>query len=290
MKHLAVINRKCFNRKSKRQRSDLIKYLTGTLKADIKFSEHPDHAYQILKDGNEYDVIVSVGGDGTIHEIVNSIDLEKQSVMIMPIGGGNTLAHELNITNESIKKPDTFKNIKIDLMKCTFTSNNEEKTKYAFSTTGVGLFAKACAMTNEKLKFLGPLGYFIAGIIYLFSNKPFHAAICIDDYPTEKKILNHVFINNTKNVASFLYFPDAELDDGVFDGVVTYANNFKMFIFMLGTSPGKIFYRPFSYKKMKKIDLIFDEPKALMLDGEIYPNVSKINYSICKQKLKIQLK
>lgn len=55
----------------------------------IVFTEHPHHATEIAKYyGNPNNVIFSVGGDGTLNEIING--LEKNSLIsVVPCGSGN---------------------------------------------------------------------------------------------------------------------------------------------------------------------------------------------------------
>jgi diacylglycerol kinase family enzyme len=78
----------------------------GKKKAVIGFFEKNEIAYcettrskqaVDLARSSQASIIIAVGGDGTVHEVVNGIDLEKQSVLIVPAGSLNCLARSLGI-------------------------------------------------------------------------------------------------------------------------------------------------------------------------------------------------
>lgn len=65
----------------------------------IRFTEHAGHAveicHQCVEDG--MDIVVAVGGDGTINEVARSLVHSDTALAIMPCGSGNGLARHLGI-------------------------------------------------------------------------------------------------------------------------------------------------------------------------------------------------
>ncbi|PKK83638.1 MAG: hypothetical protein CVT49_07735 [candidate division Zixibacteria bacterium HGW-Zixibacteria-1] len=104
---------KCIiNEKSARGRD---KKLTALLEA--KFADHdvdflrtayPGHATRAsrlaVKEG--FDIIVAVGGDGTVNEVVNGVIPSQVAVGIIPTGTANDLADQINIPNDVEKACD----------------------------------------------------------------------------------------------------------------------------------------------------------------------------------------
>lgn len=62
------------------------------------FTEHPHHATEIANQAisDNFDILVAVGGDGTINAIASCLIGKKQTFAIIPYGSGNGLAHCLN--------------------------------------------------------------------------------------------------------------------------------------------------------------------------------------------------
>lgn len=73
-------------------------------KIEILFSKYPKHAEHISKErGAEFDLIVAVGGDGSINEIAKNITTLNKPMAIIPMGSGNGLARHLKIPLEAKK-------------------------------------------------------------------------------------------------------------------------------------------------------------------------------------------
>ena len=75
------------------------KHLDANLfKATIVFSDGVSHARQIAKEAvGKFDVIVAVGGDGTVNEVASGIVGSDTTLGIVPFGSGNGLARFLKI-------------------------------------------------------------------------------------------------------------------------------------------------------------------------------------------------
>lgn len=68
-------------------------------------SERPGHAYQLARNfAGDYELLVAVGGDGTVREVVDGIMSAKKehvALAVVPFGTGNDLAQVLGIRTES---------------------------------------------------------------------------------------------------------------------------------------------------------------------------------------------
>lgn len=66
---------------------------------DIRMTEHKGHAAEIAKEcaAKGIDIVVAVGGDGTVNEVARSLTHTQTALGIIPCGSGNGLARHLCI-------------------------------------------------------------------------------------------------------------------------------------------------------------------------------------------------
>jgi len=67
--------------------------------ADLAVTEYPGHGRELAANAVEkgYDVVVAVGGDGTVNEVASSLVGTETALGIVPLGSGNGLARHLGI-------------------------------------------------------------------------------------------------------------------------------------------------------------------------------------------------
>ena len=72
---------------------------TNTFDYEIRLTEHAGHAFEIATEAkdNGVDVVVAVGGDGTVNEVARAIVHSNTALGIIPCGSGNGLARHLMI-------------------------------------------------------------------------------------------------------------------------------------------------------------------------------------------------
>ena len=60
----------------------------------IGCTQYPRHAEELARqvDYNTYSKVVSVGGDGTLNEVINGLDLERGVLGVIPAGSGTILS------------------------------------------------------------------------------------------------------------------------------------------------------------------------------------------------------
>ncbi|MBK0381571.1 diacylglycerol kinase family lipid kinase [Pedobacter sp. SD-b] len=92
----------------------------GIFDAEIIYTDYINHAKLLAKQAllNQFDIVVAVGGDGTINEIASVLESSGKTMGIIPCGSGNGLARTLKIPLNHVKaieKINQFKTIKIDV-------------------------------------------------------------------------------------------------------------------------------------------------------------------------------
>ena len=93
-------------------------------KVEFVFTQYPGHAISIaFESSTKFDYIIVVGGDGTLNEVINGIELtSKVSIGLLPYGTGNDFARgqKLKLDANFLYKlitTDSIKSIDIGLIK-----------------------------------------------------------------------------------------------------------------------------------------------------------------------------
>jgi diacylglycerol kinase (ATP) len=180
---------------------------------DISYTEAPKHATEICRDAvyKNYDIVVAVGGDGSINEVAKGLIGSKTILGIIPTGSGNGLARHLNIPfniNEAISIINNGKTGKID----TATINNE----LFISIAGVG-FDALVANKFAKCKRRGFWSYFKVTLKEYPKYKPKKYSIIIDGEKITRRALLISFANSNQFGFNSSIAPSAEINDGLLD-------------------------------------------------------------------------
>ncbi|EOL46187.1 YegS//BmrU family lipid kinase [Enterococcus phoeniculicola] len=185
-----------------------------------------------------FDLVVSVGGDGTIHEVVNGLaPAEKRPALaIIPLGTVNDLARALDIPlkpEEAIELLKEFDLRKIDV--------GLASTEYFINSFALGMIPTAVheVPIEEKSK-LGPLAYAKEGVKEYFKNEKIQLTLHSDHFEWSGEA-NILMIGLTQYMAGLTnWFPEAKADDGVFHGLIlkdlSLVNSLKLLPNLLGNN------------------------------------------------------
>jgi len=82
---------------------------------EVKFTEYAGHACEIAKEcaNEKYDIVVAVGGDGTVNEVARALVHTETALGIIPCGSGNGLARHLMLPMDFKKDIDIINRCEI---------------------------------------------------------------------------------------------------------------------------------------------------------------------------------
>lgn len=198
----------------------ILKQIVSTV--DIFYTQKKDDAYyktMTLRDA-DYDFIVSVGGDGTVNEIISGYVEAGLTIPVAIIPGGtvNDFANHFHLpthSKEFIQMLQDHNTMKVDIGKVN--------DRYFANVIAGGMFSDISFQVtkNDKEKF-GPLAYYATGIRQLPEqlNTSLHLKITTesDVFYEEAKLF---MITNTSQVGGFKDItPDADVQDGQMDLLV----------------------------------------------------------------------
>ncbi len=174
----------------------------------------------VVSRGEDFDVIVTSGGDGTLNETITGLMNINRKIPLgyIPAGTMNDFASSLGIPKNM---PDAAQKI-VDgeTADVDIGSFNDEYFTYV---AGFGAFTDVSYETSQQMKnVFGSLAYIVEGlrIKRLSNTKAYHVKISYDDTVIEDDFIFGM-ICNSNSVGGFkgLGGKDVLLNDGIFEGL-----------------------------------------------------------------------
>lgn len=285
-----VINPVAGNGKGKRITQYLLQKFKNysDFEVGITFTKEKNDAISITRkaitDGAS--MVIAVGGDGTINEVVNGFFREAKQL--------NSLC-ELGVINcgtgggyaKTLKTPDTIgQQIEqliqpgsqaLDLGLITWQDNTGKKVSRLFvNECQIGIGSKVASAVGKKSKiFGGTIAFGVTATAFALTMNPLKLSIAYDNEDFQEfKLIGLVVGNGTECAGGMKLTPHAKLNDGFFD--VLAMSDMPLAQRMLNLSKvysGKHILSPyFSIKRCKKLQIRSDIEVTLESDGEMLGN------------------
>ncbi len=181
--------------------------------ANFSFTAYIGHAAEIAEEAanKNFDIIVAVGGDGTINEIASKVSSLQKILGIIPFGSGNGLARALHIpinVKKAIQVINAFKVQTIDAGKLN--------GKYFFNMAGIGFDAHiSAAFAGNKTR--GLKGYISLGLKEIKSYESESYDLDIDGVKYQRDAFILSIANSTQYGNNVHISPLSSLSDGLLE-------------------------------------------------------------------------
>jgi diacylglycerol kinase (ATP) len=185
----------------------------------IKVTEAPGHARSIAHDAlSIYDNlrIYSVGGDGTLNEIVNGMAGSHAELGIIPCGSGNDAVRSIYSITDPLKLIEILpvaSSVKVDLGRIN--------QRYFINIASIGFDAEV-ALKSQSLKRIpfisGPMSYILGVLTSLIYLKKYRLRLKFGESERiEKNFLLTAFANGSYYGGGMKPAPKAKINDGLLD-------------------------------------------------------------------------
>ncbi|MAG21073.1 MAG: diacylglycerol kinase family lipid kinase [Candidatus Marinimicrobia bacterium] len=241
---------------------------------DIRETEYAGHAGDMINemDLSGCDGFCLVGGDGTLHEVINGLLTrdDKQTIPIgcIPGGTGNSFMHDLECldTVEAANRIVGKNTRPIDVAKVTMG----QEVVYCFNIVGWGMVTDI-NVSAEKVRWLGEQRYNVTTLMHVFSLKRRRTKLILDGEEQEDEFIFVLGCNTQHTGKGMRMAPRAKLEDGLIDLVVVRdATRRKLLKLFPKVFDGSHVDDPIvEYHQVKEYSLIPQEDDILNLDGEL---------------------
>jgi len=236
----------------------------------------------------EYDIIIAIGGDGTINEVVNGIIKSNKmpKLALYPAGTVNDFANFLQIP----RGIDDFSKMLINghTMKVDVGVAGE---RCFLNVAAAGLLPNvAHKVSSEAKTVLGKFAYYMEGIKEFSRSmfKPIKIRFNINGHEEEKDILFFI-LANSPSVGGFKYVaPDAKIDDGYLDLLIVEHNQLIDIatIFLKALRGNHSNHPGLQYLQVEELSIYSNEKIDLDIDGELGGSLPT-NFYVKKQAIEI---
>ena len=266
-------------------------------------------ALEALEDGA--DVVIAVGGDGTVRTVASAVSGTGHALGIIPIGTGNLFARNMGVPVDDIDAALTVATSHgsrlVDMGRLTLLDHPEDDHGHAFLIiAGIGFDAAMIDDTNPELKAnISWLAYFVSGVKNLFAPK-YKGDVTITSadgstHTTHGLTFRTFMAGNCGQIPVFSLMPDAVYDDGILDyeiidtsgGLIGWANLFGDVLHQ--TITGKAQQSPLSTNSTVdqiqgvSAEIKLEKPVLAQVDGDMLPETQHIRFSVERKSLCVRV-
>lgn len=284
---LAIVNPRARFPRSLDWQKNIAETIRREIGAQVVFTEYPGHATQLAAAASA-DGLAVFGGDGTIAEVVNGMDLNRQRLLLLAGGTGNGLVRDLalNSLEAGFAALRAGRMRALDLLRLEFESQGRSVSRLAISTVSLGYAAETVALANRHFKSLGELCYPLAATLQAARQQSFQVTVQLDEDAPQEQVLSNVMINNTRHAGNFSAFRNSNPADGRLEVLLARAGFVSQCLHNIAVLSRTYFYATAAETSAKNLVLTPSTPQRLMIDGELWEHVTHLRCEVLPGKLR----
>jgi len=234
--------------------------------------------------GQQMEVVIAVGGDGTINEIIQELAGSETALGVLPIGTVNVWARETNIPLDIVGACKVLvdgRQRRIDLGKVN--------DRYFLLMAGIGFDAEvAHAVEKKPIKRLGVVGYLLIGTWLGLGYESFRTYLTVNGRLIKKDALQIIIGNTQLYGGTIKYTWQAQCDDGQLDVCIVRKRNMlgRVIIFMDFLLRREQRHQWVTYAKSDVIEVRTRQPVAIQVDGDP-SGFTPAKFTVAPQALKV---
>lgn len=244
-------------------------------------TDRPRHAIDLARDAESegFDVVVAVGGDGTVHEVVNGLMQSpydtRPKLGIIPVGSGNDFAANIGLPKKSEEALQRLFSGKLRTIDIGTITDQTGRTEYWDNTVGIG-FSGAVNIASRKLTNLRGFASYLVAVLQTIFFKPqeLNAKLAIEGRPDHEQGISMISVcNGPREGGGFPVAPDAIMDDGrITYTVMRQVNRAQMLFFLpvVLTAQHLRFKKFFTPGTTLHFSIHTDKTMAIHTDGEVF--------------------
>ena len=263
--------------------------------ADVVMTERPGHAQEVAATPGNHTVLVAVGGDGTVDEVMTGImerEDHKPDLGIIPAGTGNDIARNANIFSvaDAIDALRDRGTKEFDLVRVDARIDDHDEYRYAFLSASAGFSTNTMVRPWMKRLLGATVAYYFGSFLQILVYRAPEMKVRIDGQERDGAIY-FVLAANSEWVSggSMRIAPGALMDDGELN--ITIVPALPTFTIMTKLFPkiadGTHIDQPdVSYITGKKIEVTSSPQSTIETDGDLF-GTTPATFTICPRAARV---
>lgn len=298
MKTVFLVNPASANGKTGRRWPQIARaaHVAG-LRGEAIFSERAGQLGELAREAADEgaSLLVVVGGDGTVHEVVNGIaGREGVELALIPRGTGwdfarthgipKRLGGALRIATDGTARP-------FDLGRASYQAHGSQATAWFANMASVGMSGAVAAKANSTTKALGAKTSYLLALGVVFARwKNVHLRVCVDEEERDALMQDTIVAVGRSLAGGMMITPDAEPDDGLFD-VLLIGDLTKTELVRVVPKIYRGTHLPHPKGEVLRgqtVSIEADEPLPVQLDGE-QPGTTPVRFEIVPAAIRLRV-
>ena len=307
-RHLVIYNPVAGRGRVKRHWLEVERALVdASVDFDVAITTAPLDAVSFAeKAPDQYTAVIAVGGDGTVHEVVNGLlrasgEGETITLGVIPLGSGDDFAKVIppetqiggkvfdwQVAVEKIAQGNT----KLFDVGQLMNDPSDSNPQYFMNGMDIGFGAQAALNFSTVPSFLSGMAAYLAAIMKTLID--YHipeVSIQIDDQPPFEQPTTMTVVTNGRCFGSgFWVCPDAVVDDGLLNVMVADGIGRAKILNLIPKIMKGIHTNESILKNFlaKRVVIQSGKPFVVEADGEVpYPQTTHLEVQVLKRKLRV---
>lgn len=262
----------------------IVKSIKALGQFNVEVTKSVSEIDRIFSNSKKFKVVVVVGGDGSVNEVLKRIiNTPEKTMAILPNGSGNGFARELGFKKnvksliEDIRKGEL---LEIDIININ--------SKPSVNVSGLGIDSYI-AHEFSKTKNRGLINYIILSIKSVFTFRAFNAKLENEDRIVEGKFMLISFANTRQFGNNAIISPESLPNDGIYNIILVKPMAFYLYpVFAFKMMTGRLKESKYVLQiKTKHPTTVNSDFKKIHIDGDPYEFKDELKVSLDNRKIPI---
>ncbi|MDO3410114.1 YegS/Rv2252/BmrU family lipid kinase [Saccharibacillus sp. CPCC 101409] len=266
-----------YNRKAGKEKAGQLGAAVEALAAEageltLVQTEQPGDGEKVCRErGGECDLLLLLGGDGTVHECVNGAAAAERrpDIAVLPGGTCNDFARTLRLPLQIGRAAET-----VLAQRLLETDIGKVNGRFFTNFVGIGLITDTSEnIDSDQKDKMGKLSYFLSTLRTLRQAEPFRFRLTHDEGTVESEAVMILAANGRSLGTARLPFAENALQDGMLDVLIVREAGLTL-AWQVINGGDLTDYRAcggvIEYIQTSNLRIETDEPKRIDTDGEIY--------------------
>ena len=261
---------------------------------EVRLVHGPGDATELAEEAGRSGIarVVSAGGDGTLHAVVNGLHAVDDPPLlgVLPLGTGNDFARSIGVPGDLESALEVLRrdvDADVDLVRMELEG---EGSRVLINASAGGFSGRVDeGVTREMKESWGPLAYLRSAVGTMPEVEDYAATLRFDDGETlELRVLNVVVANGRTVGGGLPVAPEALLDDGLLDVVVIACSELTE---LAALAPrivvgGHLDHEQVRLRRCRSVEVASEPPMLFNADGELVGR-GRVRYEVIPSALTV---